>query len=86
MRDARRRIGLRCGRQQRLRVRVHRLVVEELSGPDLHHLAEVHHGDHVGDVAHDRQVVGDEQIRQPESGLQVLQQVHDAGLNADVES
>ena len=39
----------------------------------------------VGDVAHDRQVVGDEQERQAELVLQALEQVHDAGLDRHVE-
>ena len=54
-------------------------------GADLDDLAEVHHRDPVGDVAHDRQVVGDEQIGEAELVLELLEQVDDAGLDADVE-
>ena len=39
----------------------------------------------VGDVPDDGQVVGDEQVRQAELLLEVLQQVHDAGLDRHVE-
>ena len=35
-------------------------------GRDLDDLAEVHHGDAVGDVADDREVVGDEEVREAE--------------------
>ena len=48
-------------------------------------LAQVHHGDAVADVAHDRQVVGDEQVRQAELALQVLEQVDDLRLDRHVE-
>src|SRR5947209_17268335 len=54
------RVGDRYGAQQRLRVRVDRLEVELLPGRYLHKLAEVHDGDAVGHVAHDREVAGDE--------------------------
>ena len=60
-------------------------VVDLVAGADLDDLAEVHHGDTVGDVAHHRQVVGDEQVGQPELVLQLLEEVDDAGLDADVE-
>ena len=79
------RVGLGDRRQQRLRVRVGGRRVQLLGRADLHQLAEVHHGDDVGDVAHDGQVVGDEQVRQVELVLQVLQQVDDAGLDRHVE-
>ena len=47
--------------------------------------AEVHDGDPVGDVAHHRQVVGDDDVGQPELVLQVLEQVDDLRLHGDVE-
>ncbi len=52
---------------------------------DLDDLAEVHHRDPVGDVPDHRQVVRDEDVRQPESRLQLLKQIDDLGLNRDVE-
>ena len=39
-----------------------------LDGRQLHDPAEIHHRDPVADVAHHGQVVGDEQVRQPELG------------------
>ena len=56
------RVGLGDGRQQRLRVRVRRAGVDLLGRADLHQLAQVHHRHDVADVAHHRQVVGDEQV------------------------
>jgi len=42
-------------------------VAEELFGlGHLHDLAQIHHGDAVADMSHDREIVRDEQIRQPE--------------------
>ena len=52
---------------------------------DLDDLAEVHHRDEVGDVTDDREVVRDEDVRQTELLLQVLEQVDDAGLDRHVE-
>jgi hypothetical protein len=74
----------RCG-QQRDRVRVDRLDVELLRRRELHHLAEVHDRDPVRHVAHDRQVVGDEDVGEPELVLEVVEQVDDLSLDRDVE-
>ena len=60
--------------------------VVQIAGPrDLDHLAEVHHRDAVADVPHHRQIVGDEQVRQPELVLQVREQVEDLRLDRHVE-
>ncbi len=72
-------------REQRDRVRVQRVVVELLGGRDLDDPAEVHDRDPRRDVTDDREVVGDEQVRQPELPLQVLHQVDDLRLDRDVE-
>ena len=60
-------------------------LVDLVLRPDLDDLAEVHHGDAVGDVAHDREIVRDEDVRQPEVALQRLEQVHDLRADRDVE-
>ena len=61
-------------------------MVEELIGlRQLHDLAQVHDGDAVADVAHDREVVGDEDDRQPQLALQLGEQVDDLRLDRDVE-
>ena len=51
----------------------------------LDELAQVHHRDAVGDVADDAQVVRDEDVRQPELRLEVLEQVEDLRLHRDVQ-
>ena len=45
----------------------------------------LHHADVVGDDAHDREVVGDEEVRQAELGLQVGEQAQDLRLHEHVE-
>ena len=75
----------RDGGEERLRVRVHRRLVDLLARPDLDDLAQVHHGDAIRDVADDRQVVGDEEVREPELVLELGEQVDDLRLNRDVE-
>ncbi len=78
-------VGERDGGQQCLTVGMHRAGVE-ISGPGrLDDPAEIHHGDAVRDVAHDREVVGDEQERETEPLLQLLQKVEHARLNRHVE-
>ena len=62
-----------------------RVLVELVGGRKLDDLAQVHHRDAVADVAHDRKVVGDEQVGQPEVGLEVFEQVDDLRLNRHVE-
>ena len=73
------------GRQERLGVGVPGPRVDLVAGALLDDLAEVHHRDPVGDVAHDRQVVGDEDVGEAELVLQHLEQVDDAGLDRHVE-
>ena len=61
------------------------LVVQAAPVADLDDLAEVHDGDVVGDVLHDRQVVRDEEVREAELVLQLLEQVEHLRLDRDVE-
>ena len=52
-----RRIGQRHRRQQRPRVGVARVAEQLVGRRGLDDLAEIHHGDAVGDVLHDREIV-----------------------------
>ena len=47
--------------------------------------AALHHRDVAGDLAHDAEVMGDEQHRHAEPGLQILQHLEDLRLHGDVE-
>jgi len=62
------------------------MIVQLVLFGQLHKLAQIHDGHTVADVAHHAQVVGDEQVGQPQLGLQILQQIDYLGLNRDVES
>ena len=62
-----------------------RLAVERDAVGELGHLAEVHDHDAVRDVPHDVEVVRDEDVRESEVALQVLQQVEYLRLNRDVQ-
>ena len=79
------RIGDRHGGKQRLRVRVQRMGVQFVARRQLHHAAQIHHRDAVGDVFDDVQIVRDEQIRQPHPLLQIVQQVDDLCLNRHIQ-
>ena len=85
IRCASRRAAARDRREQRLRVRVQRPREQVGRVGELDDLAEVHHGDAVGDVADDGEVVRDEEVGQPEVALQLDEQVQDLGLDRDVE-
>ena len=61
------------------------MVVDLRRVRQLHHLAEVHDRDAVADVAHDQNVVGDEQIGQAHLLLQLAEHVDDLRLNGHVQ-
>ncbi|ELZ80681.1 hypothetical protein C454_10261 [Haloferax gibbonsii ATCC 33959] len=71
--------------QQRLRVGVFRRLEQLVCRAEFDHVAEVHHGDAVADVADDRKVVGDKEVRQPELRLEVVEQVQHLRLHGHVE-
>src|SRR6476620_9564807 len=65
-----RRLLDRYGRQQCLCVGMSRPVVDVLLRPDLDDLAEIHDGNAIGDVTNEREIMGDEQVRETEVALQ----------------
>src|SRR5215217_1968143 len=71
--------------QQELGVRVPRRDQYPLCRTELHLLATVGHRDAVTEIASESEVVGDEEHRDPGILLEVLEQVHDLRLHADVE-
>ena len=85
IRPRRRRIGLRLGGEQRARVRMLGRGEHALDLALLDDLAALHHADSVGELAHDAEIVGDEQHRHAEPRLRVLQQLQDLRLHRDVE-
>ena len=62
-----------------------RVLVQVVRRRQLHDLAEVHDRDPVGDVPDDCEVVRDEEVREAELALQLLEQVDDLRLDRDVE-
>ena len=58
---------------------------QALGRRQLDHPPGAHHRDALGDVLHDREVVRDEQVGQPQRVLQILEQVEDLRLDRDVE-
>ena len=58
--------------------------IHGLWGADLDNLAEIHHGDFIGDVAHDREVMSYEYIRQAQIGLEVFEQIENLSLDRDI--
>ena len=78
-------VGHRRGREQGLGVGVEGVFVEVRLGLQFHEPAEVHDGHPVADVAHHREVVGDEEIGQMELLLEVHEEVDDLCLDGDVQ-
>ena len=62
-----------------------RVAVKGVAVGQLDHPAEVHDGHSIGDVFHDRQVVGNEQKRQMELGLELLEEIEHLRLYRDVQ-
>ena len=73
-------------REQGVRVRVAGTGEELLGLGDLDDFPEVHHRDAVAHLADDREVVRDEDVREPEVVLEVVEQVDDLRLDRDVKS
>src|SRR6478672_9021961 len=66
-------VGARHGRDQRLAVRMRRVLPERQGRRRLDHSAEVHHRDLVRDVPNDREIVGDQQQPDLELAREPLQ-------------
>ena len=81
------RIGaaLRLGGEQPLRVGVLRIAEDLRDRSLLDDLAFQHHADAVGDLAHDAEIVGDEEHRHVEPALQLGEQLQDLRLHRHVE-
>ena len=79
------RVGLgHCG-EQCLRIGVEGVCKQFIGFTELHHPAQVHDHDPVGNVAHHTQGVGDKQICQVIFLLHLLQQIDDLGLNGHIQ-
>ena len=72
-------------RQQRLRVRMRRRREERLGRRHFDEPAAIHHGHAIADLAHQPQIVRDEEIGQAEALLQIEQQIDDLRLHRHVE-
>ena len=66
-------------------IRMEGIFVERIPVSQLDDLAQVHHGDAVGNVTYNREIVGNEEIGQTEFVLKIFQQVDDLRLNRNVE-
>ena len=78
-------VGHRHRGDQALRVGVVRAAQDLVAGAGLHELAVVHHRDAVGEDVDDREVVADEQARELQLLLQLLQQLEEARLHRHVQ-
>ena len=79
------RVGRRRDADERARVGMVRVLDDLLGRSDLHDPTEVHDRDPVGDDPGERQVVGDEQVRQPALLAQVEHQPQELRPDRDVE-
>jgi len=62
-----------------------RVAANRVGRTGFHHAAEVHDHDALAEVFDDGEIVRDEQVREPTVTLDVLKQIDDLGLDADVE-
>ncbi len=81
----RRRRALRLGRKQHLGVGMPRVGEHLGRRARLDDQPVLHHGDIVGEAAHDAEIMRDEQHRHAVPGLQVLEQREDLRLHRDIE-
>ena len=73
------------GCDQRLCVGMLRIFQDVIDAAVFDDLSLLHHADAIRDLAHDAEVVGDEQHRHAEPALQLAQQLEDLRLYGDVE-
>ena len=78
-------VALRLGGEQRLGVGMLRRGEDSRDRAGLDDAAVLHHGDVVGDLAHDAEIVGDEQHRHAVAACRIFEQIEDLRLHGDVE-
>ena len=78
-------VGNGYGGEQRFRVRMHRILENILRRTVLHHTAQIHNPDIIGNMFNDGQVVRNKDIGQAHFLLQIAQKVDDLRLNRNVE-
>src|SRR3990172_13000678 len=71
--------------EQCLGIGMKRVIVQLCTPRDFHQFAEIHDRDTVTDVAHHGEVMGNKQIREVETSLELLQKVDDLDLNGHVQ-
>ncbi len=54
-------------------------------GTEFDDVTEIHHGDAAAEMFHDGEVVGDEEVSEAAFPLEILEEIDDLGLDADVE-
>src|SRR6201995_1906620 len=75
----------RDGAEQRLGVGMLRSAEDTVGRPDLHDATEIENNDAVGQVAHDSEVVADEQVGDVLAARQIGEDVEDRRLDRDVQ-
>ncbi|MDQ1080944.1 hypothetical protein QE401_003470 [Pseudoroseomonas cervicalis] len=73
------------GGEQRLGIGMARIAEQRAGLGDLHHPAEIHHRDAVGDMPHHRQIMRDEQDGQAEFFFQFQKEIHHLRLDRHVQ-
>ena len=72
--------------QQSLRIRVHRMVKKLTCFRKFYDLTQIHHGNAIGNILHNTQVMGDNHQRLVILFLQFDHQVDDLALNRNIQS
>ena len=78
-------VGIGDGGEQRLGIRMQRFAEDLLLGTELHHSAQIHDEDLIGNELNDTQIVRNEQICQAHILLQLFQQIDDLRLDGNVQ-
>ena len=62
-----------------------RMVIDLVRVRKLHHSAQIHHGNTVGNVAYHQQIVRDKEVGQSQLILQLVKHIDDLRLDRNVE-
>ncbi|VTR68114.1 hypothetical protein DESC_690051 [Desulfosarcina cetonica] len=79
------RVGKRHGRDEKTGIGMAGAPENIIRMTQFNGLAQEHHADPVGDVAHHPEIVGDEQVGQLQAFLQILEQIEDLGLDGNIQ-
>lgn len=77
--------GSRHRRKQCLRIGMNRVGINLAGVHNLHNVTQIHHADHIGNIAYNSQIMGDEDVSKTQLFLQRFEQIDHLRLNGNIQ-